>query len=274
MNHALVDIASGHLPMPVALADAGLPLPGPFRPTDIVSVVSIVRALFGAGGGGEMGNAARWASLIAEHGPQVAQRIWDDFRNRDNRDGLVHTENEFPYNQVPDVIDPRAHPFGFTPGMNGVDGLLDEILSVFPGGAAQAANQLGSLAESARIKNERLRLNTPLGTIDLSRPGQMSNHIVVDGTLSSSGHPILLGGPQAGYFDPQILVENEIHGDRLHARGAGFPGMGFVVIGRNAERRVDTDGRRLRHGRQLRRGALQPRRIGADRGVAPLPVQR
>jgi hypothetical protein len=57
---------------------------------------------------------------------------------------------------------------------------------------------------------------------------------VIDGTISTSGHPILLGGPQAGYFDPQILVENELHGDRIHARGAGFPGMGFVVIGRNA----------------------------------------
>lgn len=44
-----------------------------------------------------------------------------------------------------------------------------------------------------------------------------------------------MGGPQAGYFDPQILVENELHGDRIHARGATFPGMGFVVIGRNAE---------------------------------------
>ena len=235
MNHAVADMASGVLPTPVALADLGIGLPGPFRATDIVAIVSIVRALFGAGGGGEMGNAARWASMLSTYGPEDAAAIWDDFRNRLNDDGIVHTTDPFPYNQRPAVVDPAASVFGFTPGAGGVPGTLDEILGLFPGGASQAVEQLTDLADQSRIRSENLVLNTPLGSIDLSRPNSMSNHLVVDGTLSATGHPILLGGPQAGYFDPQILVENELHGDRIHARGAGFPGMGFVVIGRNAE---------------------------------------
>ena len=97
--------------------------------------------------------------------------------------------------------------------------------------------------------------------------------MVVDGEASSTGHPILIGGPQAGYFDPQILVENELHGDRIHARGAGFPGMGFVVIGRNANAAwtptaggsdmIDIYVEEL----------CDPSGGSAQRGLAPLPVQ-
>lgn len=232
MNHALLDVASGLLELPVALGDLGLDLPGPFKMTDIVAIVATVRALFGAGGGGEMGNAARWARLVDAFGPERARLVWDDFRNQLNDDGLVHTTDPFPYLQRPAVVDERAHPGPFTPGQTGLEGVLDDVLGFV---TDDLVGQLGDLAAQARIRTENLRLETPLGTIDLSHPGSMSNHLVVDGTLSSTGHPILLGGPQAGYFDPQILVENEIHGDRLHARGASFPGMGFVVIGRNAE---------------------------------------
>ena len=236
LNAAVVDIASGRLPMPAGFADLGVPLPAPFTATDVVAIVSIVRSLFGAGGGNEMGNAARWLSLVDQHGPEAARAIWEDFRNRNNLDGVVHTTKSFPYlARDASQLDPAATPFGFGPGDTGIDGLLDELASLFPGGSAQASAQAADLAEQARIKWESLVLDTPAARVDLSSPGHMSNHLVVDGRLSSSGHPILMGGPQAGYFDPQILVENEIHGDRIHARGATFPGMGFVVIGRNQE---------------------------------------
>ena len=235
LNAAVVDVASGRLPLPAGFADLGVPLPAPFTSTDIVAIVSTVRALFGAGGGNELGNASRWLALVDQHGPAQARAIWDDFRNRTNTDGVVHTTKSFPYLARPATIDPAAGVFGFGPGDSGVEGLLDNLADLFPGGAGQASAQAADLAEQSRIKWENIVLDTPAGRIDLSSPGHLSNYLVVDGRLSATGHPILLGGPQAGYFDPQILVENEIHGDRLHARGAGFPGMGLVVIGRNAE---------------------------------------
>jgi acyl-homoserine lactone acylase PvdQ len=225
LNAAVVDVASGRIPVPAGFADLGVPLPAPFTSTDVVAIVSIIRALFGAGGGNEMGNASRWLSLVDQHGPAKARAIWDDFRNRTNADGVVHTTKSFPYNARPGTVDADAHAFGFGPGDSGLDGVLGGL---FP-------TQAADLAEQSRIKWERIVLDTPAGRVDLSSPGHLSNYLVVDGRLSATGRPILLGGPQAGYFDPQILVENELHGDRLHARGAGFPGMGFVVIGRNAE---------------------------------------
>ncbi len=235
MNAALAQMQLGLIPLPPGVTELG-GLPAPFRPTDIVSIVSIVRALFGAGGGGELANASRMLSLVDQYGPERGLKVYEDFRNRFSADGVVHTTHSFPYGQVPAAIDPSSSPYPspYSGGDPGLQVFFEQLLAMFPGGMAQASAQTANLAEQARIKYENLVLDTPGGRIDLSHPGQLSNHVVVDGAVSSSGHPILIGGPQAGYFDPQILVENELHGDRIHARGAGFPGMGFVVIGRNA----------------------------------------
>lgn len=233
MNAAVADMRAGLIPVPPSLADAGLELPAPFRTTDIVAIVSIVRALFGAGGGAELANANRFLQAVADFGPERGAEVYEDFRNRLNLDGAVHTTGSFPY-QIPQLaqIDPDSTVFGLGAGASGIEGILTEIGKLFPGGLAQALDQSADLAEASRIKTENLVLDTPLGSIDLSRPGSMSNYLAVDGTLSATGHPILLGGPQAGYFDPQILSENEIHGDRLHSRGATFPGFGLVIVGR------------------------------------------
>lgn len=236
MNAAVADMRSGLVPVPPSLADAGLALPAPFRTTDIVAIVSIVRALFGAGGGNELSNANRFLQDIADFGPAEGATIYEDFRNRFNLDGLVHTTDSFPY-QIPrpERIDPDSAVFGYGGGASGIEGILTEIGKVFPGGINQATSQSADLAEQSRIKTENLVLDTPLGRVDLSRPGALSNYLAVDGTLSSTGHPILIGGPQAGYFDPQILSENEIHGDRIHVRGATFPGFGLVIVGRSQD---------------------------------------
>lgn len=236
MNSAVLDMRSGLIPVPPALGDAGLDLPAPFRTTDIVAIVSIVRALFGAGGGAELANANRFLSAVADLGPEKGAAAYEDLRNRFNADGIAHTLDSFPYQQPPEQVDPAAMAFGYGSGASGVEGLVEEITGIFPGGLEQAVAQSGQLAEASRIKTENLVVRSKLGAIDLSKPaGSMSNFLAVDGTLSSTGHPMLIGGPQAGYFDPQILSENEIHGDRLHARGATFPAFGLVIVGRTGE---------------------------------------
>jgi acyl-homoserine lactone acylase PvdQ len=237
MNAAVLDMRSGVVPVPPSLGDAGLDLPTPFRTTDIVAIVCIVRALFGAGGGAELDNANRFLSAIEDVGPERGAAVYEDLRNRMNDDGPTHTLDTFPYHLPdPEKIDPAASVFGYGSGDTGVEGILENIAGLFPGGLSQAVAQSGQLAESSRIRTENLALSTPLGGIDLSRPaGSMSNYLAVDGTLSSTGSPMLIGGPQAAYFDPQILSENEIHGDRLHARGATFPAFGLVIVGRTGE---------------------------------------
>ena len=64
----------------------------------------------------------------------------------------------------------------------------------------------------------------------------MSNALLIGAKRSSSGHPIFVAGPQVGYFSPEILMEEDLHGGGLDARGVSFPGLGFYLqIGRGPD---------------------------------------
>ena len=64
----------------------------------------------------------------------------------------------------------------------------------------------------------------------------MSNALLIGASRSSSGHPIFVAGPQVGYYSPEILMEEDLHGGGLDARGVAFPGLGFYLqIGRGPD---------------------------------------
>lgn len=64
----------------------------------------------------------------------------------------------------------------------------------------------------------------------------MSNAILVGAKRTAAGHPIFVAGPQVGYFAPEILMEEDLHGGGLNARGVAFPGLGFYLqIGRGPD---------------------------------------
>jgi acyl-homoserine lactone acylase PvdQ len=73
----------------------------------------------------------------------------------------------------------------------------------------------------------------PFGPIRLAVPEQASNALLVGSQLSGSGRPLAVFGPQVGYWSPEILMELDLHGPGLHARGVGFPGISlYVLLGR------------------------------------------
>jgi acyl-homoserine lactone acylase PvdQ len=57
----------------------------------------------------------------------------------------------------------------------------------------------------------------------------MSNALLVSGANSASGHPLAVFGPQVAYFAPEILMEEDLHGPGIDARGAAFPGVNLYV---------------------------------------------
>jgi acyl-homoserine lactone acylase PvdQ len=64
----------------------------------------------------------------------------------------------------------------------------------------------------------------------------MSNALLIGAKRSATGHPIFVAGPQVGYFSPEILMEEDLHGGGLDARGVSFPGLGFYLqIGRGPD---------------------------------------
>ena len=52
---------------------------------------------------------------------------------------------------------------------------------------------------------------------------------------SKTGHPVLVGGPQVGYFFPQFFMEVDLHGGGYDVRGALLPGLPLVLVGRGPD---------------------------------------
>jgi len=67
------------------------------------------------------------------------------------------------------------------------------------------------------------------------QPPFASNALLVAAKRSETGHPLFVAGPQVGYFFPQFFAEMELEGAGFATRGAVFPGLPFVVIGRGAD---------------------------------------
>ena len=66
-----------------------------------------------------------------------------------------------------------------------------------------------------------------------SRPA--SNALVIGAKRSASGHPVLVGGPQVGYFFPQFFMEVDLYGGGYDVRGALLPGLPLVLVGRGPD---------------------------------------
>jgi acyl-homoserine lactone acylase PvdQ len=64
---------------------------------------------------------------------------------------------------------------------------------------------------------------------------QASNALLVAAKRSATGHPLFVAGPQVGYFFPEFFMEVELEGGGFSTRGALFPGVPFVVIGRGPD---------------------------------------
>ncbi|MGV7961509.1 penicillin acylase family protein [Photorhabdus tasmaniensis] len=60
-----------------------------------------------------------------------------------------------------------------------------------------------------------------------------SNNWVVSGKYTASGKPLLANDPHFQTSTPTLLYLASIQGDKINVTGATFPGLPFIVIGRN-----------------------------------------
>ncbi|MFB8757977.1 penicillin acylase family protein [Streptomyces nigra] len=187
-----------------------------FKLTDLVALASVIGALFGSGGGGEVDNALSLLAAQEKYGVVEGTRLWESFRQRNDPEAAVTVHGKsFPYATKP--ADPQGT------ALPDAGSVTDEQL-VYDrtGGAAGAAAGNASATAAA----------TALGS---ARRG-MSNALVVSGEHTASGHPIAVFGPQTGYFAPQLLLLQEIQGPGISARGASFAGLSmYVELGRGQD---------------------------------------
>ncbi|MFF3310348.1 penicillin acylase family protein [Streptomyces sp. NPDC002952] len=188
-----------------------------FKLTDLVALASVIGALFGSGGGGEVGNALSLLAAQSRYGVAEGTEVWESFRERNDPEAVltVHDGQSFPYATKPD--DPKGRAL---PDAGSVT--REPLVYDRTGGATASA----ATAATAR---------TTATALSAARRG-MSNALVVSGEHTASGHPVAVFGPQTGYFAPQLLMLQEIQGPGLSARGASFAGLSmYVELGRGQD---------------------------------------
>ncbi|MEU6542244.1 penicillin acylase family protein [Streptomyces sp. NPDC046859] len=187
-----------------------------FKLTDLVALASVIGALFGSGGGGEVDNALSLLAAQEKYGVVEGTRLWESFRQRNDPEAAVTVHGKsFPYATKP--ADPQGT------ALPDAGSVTDEQLVYDRTGSAAGAAASGASATAAA---------TALGS---ARRG-MSNALVVSGEHTASGHPIAVFGPQTGYFAPQLLLLQEIQGPGISARGASFAGLSmYVELGRGQD---------------------------------------
>lgn len=182
--------------------------PKDWKPEDSVAIASLVGGIFGKGGGQEVANGKFLSQLKKKHGAKEGKRIWEDFRSAEDAESPVTISKRYPYNQGHQV-DPRS------------TALLD----------LKTVDQ--TLKE---LQPPEMKIDGPLGPIDLRVADGMSNALLVDGKHTKEGRPIAVFGPQTAYYSPQLLMEVDVQAPGIEARGVAFAGSNmYVQMGRGKD---------------------------------------
>jgi acyl-homoserine lactone acylase PvdQ len=234
----------------------------PFQATDLVAIGTVVGALFGAGGGGQVASALVKEAAEAKYGVAQGDQVWQAFReeNDPEADLTLHSGQVFGFNgspanasgvAMPDpgsvtaqqlVFDPTGSAAGSAaakaaPGTAPGTAPKAGPAAVSPQAAARSARSAANLkADPAMAKLSGSMNGGVLPANLLTAKHGMSNALVVSGQYTDSGNPIAVFGPQTGYFAPQLLMLEELQGPGISARGAAFAGLNFYVeLGRGVD---------------------------------------
>ncbi len=74
-----------------------------------------------------------------------------------------------------------------------------------------------------------------VATTPTTEPAHASNALLVSGERSTNGHPLMVAGPQIGYYYPGLTMEVDLHGPGIDARGVTAATIGYVLIGRSED---------------------------------------
>jgi acyl-homoserine lactone acylase PvdQ len=215
--------------------------PDDWKATDIIATASLVGGIFGKGGGHELEMAQFLQHMQDRFGAKVGRKLWYQMAAFDDPDAPTTVkQGSFPYQR------PSAKPAKGSEVLPDAGSLKGEptVVAGADSGASGAPSGAGTSTGVGPI-------DTVLGTAGGALPGNLpsglpgglvavpksnSNALVISAARSKSGHPIAVFGPQVGYFNPEILMEQDVHAPTIDARGAAFPGVNlYVQLGRGRD---------------------------------------
>ncbi|HEX8074387.1 MAG TPA: penicillin acylase family protein [Thermoleophilaceae bacterium] len=189
--------------MPAEYAAIGATLQQ-WKLTDVIATASLVGGIFGKGGGEEVRSSQILQAFVDRFGKKRGRRSWLDFRSKDDPESPTTANRRFRYE--------TASPFSKRGLALPDKGSVKFTPPAPPPTSGQAKGAYGLDMKRA-----------------LSQSRHMSNSLLVSARESANGHPIAVMGPQVGYYVPQILLEQDLHGPGFDAAGAAFPGVNLYV---------------------------------------------
>jgi acyl-homoserine lactone acylase PvdQ len=183
--------------------------PETWKTTDVIATASLIGGIFGKGGGNELRSALTLQAFQSRFGAAKGRRSWSDFRSKDDPEAPTTVARRFPY----ETTSPFATRGLAMPDRGSVQ--FPPVGPPLPGASASGVND-GSIGA---------QLMRQLG----GGKALASNWELVSARRSATGRPIAVMGPQVGYYVPQILMEEDLHGPGIDARGAAFPGVNLYV---------------------------------------------
>jgi hypothetical protein len=170
---------------------------------DVYALNALKDQFFGEGGGREAQNSEFLGALEHRLGVKKGYSVFNDLRQNTNAGSPTTVDGTFNYDHTPSK-----------PGAPG---------SVVLDPGSFHATPAVSAAQAARF-----------GRVE-PRP-HASNELMVEARYSTTGHPLLVGGPQVGYFYPGLTYELDMHAPGLDWRGAtSAPFPGYMLIGRGPD---------------------------------------
>jgi acyl-homoserine lactone acylase PvdQ len=197
-------------------------LPQPWKPEDTVAIASLVGGIFGKGGGAEVRNYCGLQQLTANVGnATTARQIFNDMHFANDPEAPTTASGNFPYMMNLGPVNAAAVPSINCSSLTPVDDYATSVDDVF----SAIADGTGAIT-----------LEAPWGPIPLNFNDAMSNAVLIGANKTTAGHPIAVFGPQTSYYVPQLLVEKDVHGPGIDARGASFAGTDlYVQLGRGRD---------------------------------------
>lgn len=182
----------------------------PFKSTDVIAIASLVGGIFGRGGGNELNSALTMQAFVKRMGVKAGRRAWLGFRSKNDPEAPTTIARRFPY-ETQSAFSKRGLALPDPGSVTFTKTATSSTGSGTPEGIGSIGAQLKKAIEEA---------------------GHASNWELVSAKHSTNGHPIAVMGPQVGYYIPQILMEEDLHGPGIDARGAAFAGVNlFVQLG-------------------------------------------
>jgi acyl-homoserine lactone acylase PvdQ len=201
-------------------------LPAQWKATDVIAEASLIGGIFGKGGGSEVRSALALEAFEHKFGTKTGRLAWKDFREHNDPEAPVTISKPFPYETTSPfsktgLAMPDPGSVSFVQDGSGPSSTLSSTTS-------SSSRQVTDTPDPIPIPGDG-SLGSQFLKSALAGPALMSNWELVNKKHSTNGHSIAVMGPQVGYYNPQILMEEDLHGPGIDARGAAFPGVNLYV---------------------------------------------